>query len=285
MSSLPRSTRRRDWLLICGAAFLALLILVAIFGPIIQNARYANGNSRFDVVTTSLGSPYEPAFGHYILGTDDLGRDVFARIAQGARFSLIVAVVVEAISMAVGLLVGVVGVYAPKYVSVPVLRFTDGMFAFPDILLAILIIGIIGQGFIPVIIALSITSWPSIGRLVLTQVATLKDREYVVAARAAGASTFYQVTRHIFPQLVGILLAVGVIDMAGTILAESTLSFLGIGIQAPNPSWGAIINAEREVINSHPFALIPPCVVLSLTIFSLTFVGDGLRAILDPKET
>jgi ABC-type dipeptide/oligopeptide/nickel transport system permease subunit len=277
--------RRRDFLFIVGAVFLGLLVLIAIFGPAVQNARYANGNTRFDVVTTSLGGPYEPAFGKYLLGTDNLGRDVFARLAQGARFSLTVAVVVEAISIVVGVLVGVTGVYAPKYVSVPLLRFTDGMFAFPDILLAILIIGIIGQGFVPVIVALSITSWPSIARLVLTQVATLKDREYVVAARAAGASTFYQVTRHIVPQLVGILLAVGIVDMAGTILSESTLSFLGIGIQAPNPSWGGVISAERQVINSHPFALVPPCVILSATIFALTFVGDGLRAKFDPRHS
>jgi len=165
------------------------------------------------------------------------------------------------------------------------------MFAFPDILLAILIIGVLGSSevkfpgssVLPVIVALSITGWSSITRLVVTQVATLKDREYVVAARAAGASTFYLVTRHILPQLSGILLAVSMIQIAGTILAESTLSFLGIGVQAPDPTWGSMINNARFEMNSHPLLLLWPCVILSLTIFSLNFVGDGLRAALDPK--
>jgi ABC-type dipeptide/oligopeptide/nickel transport system permease subunit len=172
------------------------------------------------------------------------------------------------------------------------MRFTDGMFAFPDILLAVLIIGTMPRDLfngpmaklLPVIVALSITSWPSIARLVKGQVATLKDREFVVGAKASGASTFYLVTRHILPQLTGILLAVSMIDIAGTILAESTLSFLGIGVQPPEASWGSMINSARQDMNSHPIALVWPCLILSLTIFSLNFVGDGLRAAFDPKS-
>ncbi len=285
-STAPAKARKkRDWFLIFGATFLAFILLTAIFGPAIRSAQLNNGAKSFNSVTTGVGQPYEAISAKYLLGTDELGRDMFARLAQGARFSLTVGVVVETISIVVGVLVGVIGAYAPKYVSTPLMRFTDAMFAFPDILLAILIIGIIGPGFTPVIVALSITAWPSIARLVLTQTATLKDREYVIAAKAVGASTLYQVTRHILPQLVGILLAVGIVDMAGTILAESTLSFLGIGIQAPNPSWGSMINNFRSDMNSHPGALIPGCAVLSLTIFSLNFVGDGLRSYFDPKSS
>ncbi|RYG42960.1 ABC transporter permease, partial [bacterium] len=171
----------------------------------------------------------------------------------------------------------------PKWLRAPLLRFTDGMFAFPDILLAILIVAVLGPGMTPVIAALAVTAWPSLARLVVTQVATLKDREYVVAARANGAGTFYLVTRHILPQLFGILLAVSMIEIAGTILAESTLSFLGIGVQEPDPSWGNMINVARINMASHPEKLIPPCVILSVTIFALNFVGDGLRNMLDPK--
>ena len=280
-----RSGRRHDGFMIFGALFLSLVLLLAVFGPAVRKSQLSNGSPRFDAVTTSVGMPFENSSGKFWLGTDELGRDTAARLAQGARFSLTVGVVVETISIVVGVIVGVTGVYAPKWVSMPLLRLTDAMFAFPDILLAILIIGIIGPGFTPVIVALSITAWPSIARLVLTQTATLKDREYVVAAKAAGASTFYQVTRHILPQLVGILLAVGIVDMAGTILAESTLSFLGIGIQAPEPSWGSMINNFRLSMNSHPDSLIPPCAILSLTIFSLNFVGDGLRTYFDPKAS
>jgi ABC-type dipeptide/oligopeptide/nickel transport system permease subunit len=282
-NTTPR--KRRDWFLILGGAFLGFVLFMAILGPAIRSAQLNDGSRTFDSVSTSVGRPYQAISWKYLLGTDELGRDMFARLAQGARFSLTVAVVVETISIVVGVIVGVTGVYSPRYVSTPLMRLTDSMFAFPDILLAILIIGIIGPGFLPVIVALSITSWPSIARLVLTQTATLKDREYVIAAKAVGATTLYQVTRHILPQLVGILLAVGIVDMAGTILAESTLSFLGIGIQAPNPSWGSMINNFRQDMNSHPGALVPACAVLSLTIFALNFVGDGLRAYFDPKNT
>jgi len=227
---------------------------------------------------------FEPISARYPFGTDEIGRDVLARVAGGARFSLMVALVVQLISLSVGVSMGVIGVFAPPAVSSPLMRFTDGMFAFPDILLAMLIVGIRGPGFESVIVALSVTSWPSITRLVKTQMASLKDREYVVAARAGGASTAYLVTRHILPQLVGILLAVSIVDMAGTILAESTLSFLGIGIQSPNPSWGSMIDHFRSDMNSHPLALVWPCLVLSSTIFALNFVGDGMRSVLDPKS-
>jgi ABC-type dipeptide/oligopeptide/nickel transport system permease subunit len=137
---------------------------------------------------------------------------------------------------------------------------------------------------LPVIVALSITGWPSTARLVATQVATLKDREFVVASKATGGSTIYLVTRHILPQMWGILLAVSMTEIAGTILAESTLSFLGIGVQAPEATWGNMIGAARINMNSYPIELIWPCLILSLTIFSLNFVGDGIIARSDPKS-
>jgi len=283
--------RRRDWFLILGATYLALLVLFAIFGPAIRTAQLTNGSPNFNSIYSVVAKPYAPMDGRLLLGADEIGRDIVARLAAGARISLLVGFIVQIFALVVGVFVGVLGVFAPKWVRLPLLRFTDGMFAFPDILLAILIVGVVGTGtsmffrtgLEPVIVALSVTSWPSVARLVVTQVATVKDREYVVAARAAGASTFYLVTRHILPQLVGILLAVSMIEIAGTILGESTLSFLGIGVQAPNPSWGSMINTARNNMNSYPFLLVPPCLILSMTIFALNFVGDGLRNYLDPK--
>lgn len=260
-------------MLIFGASFLLLIVLMAIFGPHLRHN------------PTDMGaSPHLPPSGNFWLGTDEVGRDVFARIAYGARISLQVGLIVQAISLSIGVLVGVLGVYAPKWIAIPLLRLTDGMFAFPDILLAILIIGVFGMGITPVIAALSVTAWPGVARLVRTQVATLKDREFVVASKAIGATPWHVVTRHVLPQLGGILMAVSMVDLAGTILAESTLSFLGIGVQAPTPSWGSMINNARSDMNSHPMLLLWPCIVLSLTIFSLNFVGDSLRAALDPKS-
>lgn len=266
--------KRLDPFMLIGAAFLCLIVIVAIFGP---NFRHP--------YLEQLAKPNLPSSGDYWFGTDELGRDIFARIAYGARISLFIGLTVQAVSLIVGVVVGVIGTFAPRWIAQPLLRFTDGMFAFPDILLAILIIGLFGRGTLPVIVALAITSWPAIARLVKTQLASLKDREFVVAARACGATVPYLVVKHLLPQLWGILLAVSMVDLAGTILAESTLSFLGIGVQAPDPSWGSMINSGRMVMNSYFMELVWPCVFLSATIFALNFVGDGLRNLLDPKSS
>lgn len=264
---------KRDYLVWGGLAFLAFLLVFAVFGP----------HFRYDYLKP-VDLPNQTMSARHWLGTDEIGRDFLTRIAFGARISLFVGVVVQSISLALGILVGVTGVLAPKWISNPLMRFTDGMFAFPDILLAILIIGTVGAGMTPVIVALSVTAWPSVARLVKTQVATLKDREFVVAAKATGASTPYIVVKHIMPQLWGILLAVTMVELAGTILSESTLSFLGIGVQPPTPSWGTMIANARLDMVSHPWKLFWPCLVLSVTIFALNFVGDGLRAWVDPKN-
>lgn len=264
---------KRDFLFWMGVAFLALLVVFAIFGP----------TMRYDFLEP-VAKPHLPPSSQFWLGTDEQGRDIFARLAFGARMSLFVGISVQLISLVVGIFVGVLGVYAPKWVSMPLLRFTDAMFAFPDILLAILIIGLFGRGLYPVIAALAITAWPAVSRLVGTQVASLKDREFVIASKALGTPTFSLVRKHVLPHLWGVLMAVSMVDVAGTILAESTLSFLGIGIQAPYPSWGSMIFSARTDMNSHPIPLLWPCLIISMTIFALNFVGDGIRAALDPKN-
>lgn len=287
--------RSRDPLLYFGIGFLVLLTLFALLGPWVRNLQLAPpGADRFTSVYDPVTRPFEAPGARVPLGTDEIGRDVVARLAQGARISLFVGFVVQIISLLIGVTIGVLGAFAPKWVAGPLMRFTDAMFAFPDILLAILLVSILPVSLfeslgsvgkmLPVIIALSLTGWPSITRLVRSQVASVKDREFVVAAKATGASSWYLATRHVLPQLAGILMAVSMIEVAGTILAESTLSFLGIGIQAPDPSWGSMINAARLNMTSHPEMLIAPCVILSLTIFALNFVGDGIRAALDPKN-
>lgn len=293
--SLPlRRFAGREPLLWFGIVFLVLLVLFAIFGPALRDAQLGGAVKRegFMSIYDPVGRPFQPWGGATLLGTDQQGRDNLARLAAGARISLTVGFIVQVVALLLGVTVGVLGVYAPRWVATPLMRLTDGMFAFPDILLAILVVGVMtaskiqfpGGTMVPVIAALSITAWPSVARLVRSQVATLKDREYVVASRAAGAGTFYQVTRHVLPQLMGLLMAVSMIEIAGTILAESTLSFLGIGVQAPEASWGAMINTARENMTSYPIQLVGPCVLLSLTVFALNFVGDGLRSYFDPKS-
>lgn len=272
------NTIKRNPLMWFGATYLLLLVLMALFGP---TFRHPYGES--------VGAPLLPASSQFWFGTDDLGRDVFARVCYGARMSLLVGITVQLISLIVGTTVGVLGVYAPLWIREPLMRFTDGMFAFPDILLAILIVGVVPNTLvqdriIPVIIALSITAWPSVARLVRAQVATLKEREFVVASRALGSSTTRVVFKHVLPHLTGILMAVSMIDLAGTILAESALSFLGIGVTAPTPSWGNMINDSRAYLDSNPMLILWPCLILSLTIFALNFMGDVVRTALEPRK-
>lgn len=255
-----------------SAVYLLILLIFAFVGP---HVRYS-----YDELQ---GMPFQPASDQFWLGTDQAGRDIFARLAHGAKMSLLIGFSVQILAVVLGLTMGILGVFAPKWIRGPVLRFTDTMFAFPDLLLAILIIGVWEAGVGPVILALAVTAWPSMARLVRAQVASLKDREYVTAAQALGAKPGYIVMKHVLPHLWGIVLAVSMVDLAAIILAESSLSFLGIGIQAPEPSWGNMINSARDNMASHPVQLLWPCLILSLTIFALNFVGDGLRALTDPK--
>ncbi|MDI9641300.1 ABC transporter permease [Kamptonema cortianum] len=256
-----------------GAVYLVLLVIFAIIGP--------NFRHPFDEATAG---PFLPPGGEYWLGTDEQGRDIVARLAYGARISLLIGISVQVIAVAFGLLIGMVSVFGPRWLAVSAQRFTDAMFAFPDLLLAIMIAGVFRLGIGPVIIALAVSAWPPVARIVKNQVASLKDREYVVAAKAMGASVPYLIFRHILPHLWGVLLAIMMVDIAATILAESTLSFLGIGVQPPEPSWGQMIQVGNLNSRSHPMMLLWPSLFLSLTIFALNFVGDGLRSMTDPKN-
>lgn len=257
-----------------GVGFLVLLAVYALVGPEFRHSWLA-----------SSGKVREMPSALHWFGTDEKGVDIFARMAYGARVSLLIGFVVQLVAVCTGVTVGVLGVFGPRWVSGPLMRFTDGMFAFPDLLLAIMLVGLFGMGTGPVVLALSVTAWPSVARLVRTQVASLKDREFVVASHAMGAPTVYTVFRHVLPHLSGVLLAVAMVDVAAIILSESTLSFLGIGVKLPEASWGSMIRTGNEYKDNHPVMLFFPCMALALTVFALNFVGDGLRSMTDPAGT
>ncbi|MCG9894084.1 MAG: ABC transporter permease, partial [Fimbriimonadaceae bacterium] len=173
-----------------SGGFLVLLAGFAIVGPFL-----------LPDPTVSVGRPFSPPGGAFLLGTDEQGRDILSRLASGARVSLYVGFVVQLLALLIGVIVGTIGELGPKWIASPLMRFTDAMFSFPDLLLAILIVGLFGSGVTPVIIALAVTAWPSVARLVKVQVAALKEREYVLAARAMGAKPLHLVIRHILPHL------------------------------------------------------------------------------------
>lgn len=256
-----------------SVVFLALLLVFAAIG---EHIRYTPEEI--------VGSTYEKPSANAWLGTDEQGRDIFSRLAHGARVSLFIGFSVEAVVLFVALLIGTLAGYGPRWLNTLLMRFTDGMFAFPDILLAILIVGIIGPSFWAVFAALAVIAWPSMARLVRNQVLSLKEQEFVTASRALGAGHRHVVSKHILPHLIGLVSAVAMVEVAMVILAESSLSFLGIGVQPPTPSWGSMINTARQAMRFDPLPLLWPCLVLSLTILSLNFIGDALRDKFDPKS-
>lgn len=270
---------------IASIAFLLMLVAVAIIAPM-----------RYDV-TATVGPKLAPPSAEHWFGTDNLGRDTFTRVAYGARISLLLAIAVETTAIVVALLIGTLAGYGRRWLDATLMRFTDGMFAFPDILLAILIMGVFRGGdfglqgkvpkilidVFPVFAALAVVGWPALARIVRNQVLSLKEQDFVTASRALGAGHIHVVVRHILPHLWGLISAIAMVGMAMVILAEGALSFLGIGVPPPWPSWGLMIQEGREWMRSAPHMIIWPSVVLSVTILALNFVGDALRDRFDPK--
>ena len=267
---------RRNPLAMTSLVILTLIVLLAIFYPMVSPYRYDHQTNDYSA----------PSSARHWLGTDDSGYDTLTRLAVGARISLFVGAGVEALVLLVGVPIGLIAGYYGKGLDVALMRLTDMMFAFPDILLAILIMAIRGPSLLNIFIALGITGWPGLARLVRGQALTLRGREYVEAARAVGVPSGQIITRHLLPNLLSPIVVAATIDIAGVIIAEATLSFLGIGVQDPMPSWGKMISIPLEsgYYRAHPELVIYPALCLSLTVLSLNFLGDALRDALDPRS-
>jgi ABC-type dipeptide/oligopeptide/nickel transport system permease subunit len=238
----------------------------------------------------AAGQQFASSTPQHWLGTDDLGRDVFTRVTVGARASLGIGIGVMLIELAVGLTLGLLAGYYGLRVDTLIMRLTDVMFAFPDLLLAILIAAVLTvhtsnplANLFSLFVALGIVSWPGMTRLVRGQALGLRHLEFVEAARAMGASDLHIMTRHLLPNLIAPVIIALATDMAGVILAESTLSFLGIGMQPPFPSWGTMIAGGMTNFRSHPEQALFPALALALAVIGFNFLGDGLRDRLDPR--
>jgi ABC-type dipeptide/oligopeptide/nickel transport system permease subunit len=262
------------------AAVISILVLLttvvlAIVVPIISPFQY-------DIPTDLLLQ--KPSALH-LLGTDDTGYDIGVRLAVGARLSLFVGIGVELIVVVVGTLVGLLAGYYGGWADTLLMRFTDMMFAFPDILLAILIMAVRGPGLANVFAALAVTGWPGLARLVRAQTLSLRDREFIEASRVVGASDASIIRRHILPNLLTVIVVASTLDIAGVIISEATLSFLGIGEQPPMPSWGLMISNAYEsgYWRDNPQLVFYPAICLVLTVLAFNFLGDALRDVLDPR--
>ena len=258
-----------------GVVLLTTFILCAIFAPVLA----PQDPAQLDLA----GRLLPPGHGH-VFGTDALGRDILSRTLYGARISLIVAVSVVSLSLGVGLITGLAaGFYGGWIDTILNIYVTNAFLSLPGILLAIAFVAFLGPGLFNLILALAISGWVGYARLVRAQVMAVKEREFVEAARALGASDLRILCHHILPNIVQPLIVQAAIGMAGAVLAEATLSFLGLGVPPPTASWGAMLNDARSHLFDSPHLVIFPAIAVMLAVLSFNFIGDALRDFLDPR--
>lgn len=263
-----------------SAAFMAVVVLGAICAPLVAPYDPTQQSLR-ERLKAPTAFP-EAGRQRHLLGTDQLGRDILSRIIYGSRVSLIVGFAAVIIGGIIGGSLGLLSGYAGGIVDEIVMLLVDAQLAFPFILLAIGIIAVLGPSFGNLIIIVGLSGWVTYARLVRAQVLTIKEREYVLAIRGLGGSTWRILSSHIVPNTLAPFLVVTTLELARTILLESTLSFLGLGIQPPTPSWGGMLNEGRSYLDSAWWISALPGLILMLTALVVSRVGDWLRDVLDP---
>lgn len=267
---------RHNPLAIAGLALIVLFVLCALFGPLVAPC---------DPAAIDLPSRLQgPSPAHWF-GTDELGRDIFSRILYGARISMMVGLSVVAGSLALGTLVGsLAGYYGGRldhFINVIVM---NAFLSFPGILLAIAFVAFLGPSLFNLVLALVIGGWVGYARLVRAQVLAAREREYVEAARSLGASDLRILARHILPNIMQPVIVQAAIGMASAILAEATMSFLGLGVPPPVPSWGGMLNDARTHLFDSPHLVLFPAAAVMLAVLAFNFVGDAMRDFLDPRS-
>src|SRR5437773_924179 len=267
---------RRNRLAAAGMAFVAIFIVFALFAPWIAPK---------DPALLDLPSRLQAPSAAHWFGTDELGRDILSRVIYGARISMLVGSGVVAGSLLLGLIFGSIagyyGGYADKFFNVIIM---NAFLSFPGILLAIAFVAFLGPSIFNLILALCIGGWVGYARLVRAQVLAVKEKEFVEAARALGASDWRIVTRHILPNIIQPVIVQAAIGMAGAILAEATMSFLGLGVPPPTASWGSMLNDGRAHLFDAPHLVLFPAMAVMLAVLSFNFIGDVLRDFLDPRS-
>lgn len=268
----PKTRRGTLW---CGVFLVALVLLTALLAPLLAPT---------DPTVQLLDQRLEGPSREHLLGLDELGRDILSRLVFGARVSVGVGLSVVLLSGFLGSLLGAVSGYSGGRLDSVLMRLTDVFLSFPGILLAIALVAVLGPALKHVILALVTIGWVGYARLVRGQVLQVKEQEFVSAAQAAGVRAPLVVVRHIVPHVLPTLLVQASLGMAGAILAEASLSFLGLGIQPPTPSWGAMINAGRSHLLDAPHLALFPGIAIFLTVMGLNFLGDGLVDLIDPRQ-
>lgn len=280
--SAEAAATRSDFLLrfaasrnaVAGAIIVAVVVFIAVFAPWLAPQ---------DPAKVSILSAWAPPGEKYLLGADALGRDVLSRLIWGARVSLLVAVSVLGITLVIGVILGMIAAWVRGWADSLIMRTVDVVFAFPEVIIALLIAAVLGPGTFTVIVALSMVWWPGIARMTRALVLSIREELYIEAAVACGTPTWKIMWRHFLPNIISPLIVRASIGVGFIIMAEATLSFLGIGVQEPMPTWGGMIRDGLPELRSDPHVALSGSVALGITMIGFNLLGDGLRDIFDPK--
>ena len=276
-SSLYRDAWRRlirNKLAVVGGITVILLCLVAIFADVLAPYSYAKAN---------FGKIYEFPSREFPLGTDQLGRDVLSRMIYGARVSMLVGLGAQIIIVLIGVPMGAIAGYLGGRVDIVLTRIIDVMYAFPRLLFVILVMSMLGAGLINIFIALGLTGWVGIARQTRAQVLAIKEKEFVEGARALGAGFWRILTKHVLPSALTPIVVSVTFGIPEAIFTEAALSFIGVGINPPTPSWGQMVGENQQFLRSYWYLCVFPSIAIAVTMLSFTFFGDGVRDALDPK--
>jgi len=273
---------RRERLALVGTGFIVLLVLLAVFAPILP---LRDPNHGYYELLPLDGRPIAPG-SVFWLGSDPNGRDMFSRLIWGARISLFIGFIANGMALVVGVIVGTVAAYFGKWVDMILMRFTDVMMAFPVLLFSIALIAILQRGGNVLVIAavIALFYWTAVARIVRGQVLSLKEVEFIEAARSSGGAPRHILFRHILPHLVPIIIVYGTIGIATSISTESILSFIGIGVQPPTSDWGKMVADGQSYMFVAPWLVIFPGLMILVTVLAFNLISDGLRDALDPRH-
>lgn len=257
----------------CLAVVLFLSVL-AIFAPYIIP---------YDYDAISVSEAFQTPNAQHWLGTDDLGRDIFSRLIYGGRYSLRIGIMTVAVSMVFGVIIGAIAGYFGGMVDNLIMRGLDIVSALPGMLLSIVVAAVLGNGFNNTVLALAVGSIPGYARMIRAQILSIRQKEYLEAAEAINCGTFRTITKHILPNTISPLIVSATMQCANTLLSAAALSYIGLGVQPPEPEWGAMLSAGRAYIRTYPHMLIFPGLLIMVVVVCLNVFGDALRDALDPK--
>jgi len=260
---------------LAGFVIITLDLILAIFAPFIATHSYDEMDFMYVLA--------KPGEGGHIFGTDDYGRDIFSRLVYGARVSLMVGVVAVGIGALIGTVLGILSGYFGGFLDSLIMRFMDALLSFPYVLLAIAMMAVLGPGLFNAMIAIGVVMVPSFARVVRSAVLNVKNEDFVIASKVLGASNLRVIFHHILPNIVPSLIIYSSLNFAGAVISEATLSFLGLGIQPPTPSWGSMLSEAKDFLQVAPHMAIFPGLAILLTCLGFNLLGDGLRDVLDPR--